>query len=59
MNQLKFRRGCALAVSMCMLLTGCTLGGQSSEQQEAPAPALSMAEAPQSTASPMEQTGYG
>ena len=59
MNQLKFRRGCALAVSMCMLLTGCTLGGQSSEQQEAPAPALSMAEAPQSTASPVEQTGYG
>ena len=34
-------------------------GRQSSEQQEAPAPALSMAEAPQSTASPMEQTGYG
>ena len=63
MDKLKFRRGCALATALCMLLTGCSLGAGSSEEKAASsvaapsnAPAV---EAPQTTASPVEQTGFG
>ena len=63
MDKLKFRRGCALATTLCMLLTGCSLGAGSSEEKAASsvaapsnAPAV---EAPQTTASPVEQTGFG
>ena len=61
MNKLKFRRGCALATTLCMLLTGCTLGGEGSSAESAAAsPTTAPAvEAPQTTASPVEQTGYG
>ena len=61
MNKLKFRRGCALATTLCMLLTGCTLGGDGSSRESAAAsPTTAPAvEAPQTTASPVEQTGYG
>ena len=63
MDKLKLRRGCALATTLCMLLTGCSLGAGSSEEKAASsvaapsnAPAV---EAPQTTASPVEQTGFG
>ena len=63
MDKLRFRRGCALATTLCMLLTGCSLGAGSSEEKAASsvaapsnAPAV---EAPQTTASPVEQTGFG
>lgn len=64
MDKQTLRRGCALATTLCMLLTGCSLGsGDSSTETStetaaasATAPAV---EAPQTTASPVEQTGYG
>ena len=64
MKQLHLRRGLSLAVTIAMLLTGCSLGGDSSvpeaTQTAAAVPTASAAvAAPQTTASPVEQTGYG
>lgn len=64
MDKLKLRRGCALATMFCLLLTGCSLGAtDSSAESAAPTAAVATTapavEAPQTTASPVEQTGYG
>ena len=64
MKQLHLRRGLSLAVTIAMLLTGCSLGGDSgvpeATQTAAAVPTASAAvAAPQTTASPVEQTGYG
>lgn len=64
MKRLYLRRGLSLAATITMLLTGCSLGGDSSAleagQTASAAPTASAAvAAPQTTASPVEQTGYG